>query len=258
MIYVLTHKPTLYKLPDNSIYKPLQVAAEQHLDLNLSKYKDNCGNNIGNWNPVYGETTGQYQIAYNLLDSDKDKFIGQCQYRRQLLFRETTDFEAIFNDFKCITCKPLLFAYGETVMTQFARCHSEYYIRVCSEIITKMYPEYSESISKYWFYGNKLYYSNGFILPREEYLKYSDFLFSVLDAFRSHEGLYSVADFERYVSENIEKGIQKANNGFRQGYNYDLQVLAFLSERIWTLWARHNYEGFILEMPYTLKENTGI
>lgn len=256
MIFIFTHKPTPYVLPDNSIYKPLQVGAALHPELDLCEFKDNQGVNISEWNQVYAELTGQYEIAYNLLEKCSDKYVGQCQYRRWLFFRENTDFDAIFTDWKAITCRSCNCI--TSVANHFAQMHSAYYLRLCVEIITKLYPDYAESIKKYWFGDSRLFYSNSFILPKEDYLRYSDFLFSILEAFREHEGLQTVAQTESYVANNIKCGVQKAHAGYRPGRNYDLQIFGFLGERLWDLWVRHNYEGYIFQIPFTLKENTGI
>ena len=59
-IYIIGHKEVDYGYWDNSIYTPLQVGGgmyKQFLPL-----RDNTGDNIAEWNPIYAENTGIYWL----------------------------------------------------------------------------------------------------------------------------------------------------------------------------------------------------
>lgn len=73
-IIIATHKK--YKMPEDEIYIPLQVGAEEKE--NLGYEKDNTGDNISLKNAFYCELTGLYW-AWKNLNAD---YIGLSHYRR--------------------------------------------------------------------------------------------------------------------------------------------------------------------------------
>ena len=73
-IIVATHKK--YKMPEDEIYIPLQVGAEEKESLGYEK--DNTGDNISSKNSYYCELTGLYW-AWKNLNAD---YIGLSHYRR--------------------------------------------------------------------------------------------------------------------------------------------------------------------------------
>ena len=73
-IIVATHKK--YKMPNDSIYLPVQVGTENKESLGYQP--DNDGENISSKNPYFCELTGLYW-AWKNLDAD---YIGLSHYRR--------------------------------------------------------------------------------------------------------------------------------------------------------------------------------
>ena len=73
-IIVATHKK--YKMPEDEIYIPLQVGAEEKESLGYEK--DNTGDNISSKNSYYCELTGLYWVWKNCSDDYK----GIVHYRR--------------------------------------------------------------------------------------------------------------------------------------------------------------------------------
>lgn len=73
-IIVATHKK--YQMPDDSMYLPVQVGAEDKPDLGYTR--DNTGENISSKNPSFCELTGLYW-AWKNLNAD---YIGLVHYRR--------------------------------------------------------------------------------------------------------------------------------------------------------------------------------
>ena len=74
-IIVATHKP--YRMPENSLYLPLLVGAENNKPTWTGR-RDNEGENISAKNPHYCELTGLYW-AWKNLDTD---YVGLVHYRR--------------------------------------------------------------------------------------------------------------------------------------------------------------------------------
>ena len=262
-IYMLCHKQVEYGLLNNELYTPLEVGAECRKQP-VAEVRDNTGDNISEYKSVMAEMTGVYWIWKNL----DTPIIGQCQYRRRLILPEDFDFKKCLGEckgecqgepgenFKAITCKPVFF--NCSVADQFAACHSKQYLQVVEAIVKSAYPDFKDSWDKYILKSNKLYYSNSFILKKEDYNEYCSFYFDIMNKFFNYYDLRTIEDVEDFVLTNIRKGLQHDALGMSRGYFYSMQLGGFIAERLWTLWVRHKFEGNIFEVPYTLMENTGI
>ena len=97
-IYELAYNKVKYGLWDNALYTPLQCCADRS-NTDVCELKDNTGENISSKNFYYCETTGTYWIWKN---APETKYVGQCQYRRRLEFKEDFDFDTIFDKHKII------------------------------------------------------------------------------------------------------------------------------------------------------------
>lgn len=254
-IYVFCHKTVPYGFRQDSLYSSLEVGTdcrEQHPD---AEYHDNSiADNISQLNPIFAELCGQWWIWKKTEEKmglrGEPGIVGQTQYRRVLDLPEDFNFNELE---RCaITCRHL--ALGCSVAQQFCNCHSRKYLGELADIIKAHYPDYVEDWHRYIELDNKIYYSNGFILREDDYCNYSKWLFDIL--FKWVNGR-SVAEIQDMVRADIKTGACVNNSAGRQGYFYAAQIPAFFSERLWTLWVRHNFEN-ILEIPYTLKENSGI
>lgn len=103
-IFVLCYKPVDYYIPDNSLYTPLLCGASVSEHKDLYPLKDNGGDNISERNQFYAEVTGTYFLWKNMCD--KYKYIGQTQYRRQLLLEENIDMNALFKKYEAVLSNP--------------------------------------------------------------------------------------------------------------------------------------------------------
>ena len=118
-IFVLCYKKVDYNIPNNSLYTPLQCGSEINKE-NVCDVKDNTLDNISEKNECFAELTGTYWLWKNVCKNYK--YIGQCQYRRQMLLNETTDFDSLFKHYDIICGVPLRF--GATVYQQYDKCHN--------------------------------------------------------------------------------------------------------------------------------------
>lgn len=259
-IFIFKHKDVPYNLPQNELYHTLEVGTacrEQHPEAEF--HDDSISDNISLWNPVLAELCGQYWIWKSLgrvgiLSEDSQvEWIGQTQYRRILNFAPDTDFDSLGD---VVACKPLDFG-GFTLEEQYSNCHSQRHLRDMEAVLKTRYPEYAESWDKYIKNGHKIYYSNGFIMRTEDYDKYCEWLFTLLRQLLDTWHCNSAEDVQEKVRRDIDAGICNPGDGGRP-YFYQGQVPVFLSERLLTLYLRHNYEGRIFERPYTLMEKSGI
>lgn len=84
-ILVAAHKQC--KIPQDNVYKPIQVGKALNSNLHLGYQTDNEGTNISRKNPYYSELTAIYWGWKNLqLD-----YVGLVHYRRYLAIKKQKD-----------------------------------------------------------------------------------------------------------------------------------------------------------------------
>lgn len=174
----------------NELYMPLQVGkACSNIDLEIQG--DNIGDNISIKNPNYCELTGLYWAWKNLKDID---YIGLAHYRRYFNWKNNnisytpTQFLSSGNpevnpidylgNYDIILPKPhsLINSIADTYI--HAHIIEDFYI--LNRVILKLYPEYQETIIKFFYQSNKWYGFNMFFCNKTIFDKYCKWLFSIL------------------------------------------------------------------------------
>lgn len=219
-IYVITHKEFDNKIcKDRDIYEYMLVGANDN-KCSLVHYSDNCGVNISNKNFKYCELTGIYWIRYNR----SDDFVGICHYRR--FFSKTHYF---FQKYFIIKPQKIykILKQGNIIVPKryrsqyqylnakefFCISHGQEVWTIMEKVLEELYPDYLEDL--YWFAEEKKGYSyNMFIMKREQFNEYSDWLFSIL--FEMEKIILK----EKTVNEN--------------------RLYGFVSERLLNIWIHHN------------------
>ena len=263
-VYQFCHKEVPYGLTKDSLHTPLEVGyitRDNHVSGAIS---DANGDNISNLNPCFAEQTGTYWIWRNH-DTDLNYIITE-QYRRRFNLQEDYDFDALIGCHSVIACKPLWLGRN-SVMSQFCGYHSPVLWEVFRDAVDDMLPQYSEAFREYLENpmpkGNPavLYYSGGFGAATPIFEYFCEELFSVL--IYVFETLGSTcpnvyATVERLMKEGKWRQASTHGTGLEECVRYQSQICGFVAERFMTLWIRKNYEGRVLEIPYTLMENSGI
>ena len=247
-IFCFGHKEVEYGMPDDALYTPLEVGAA--LREPVFNLRDNTGDNISAWNPLYAENTGTYWIWQN---AEGYKFLGQCQYRRRLQFEEDFDFDALFERYDLVTTVPLFMT--ESVRAQYNSCHNSDDLDMCRQVVIDLYPDYRDAWEEYIENGRYLFYSNGYVMRSEDYRRYCEWLFSIFAEYRKRKLWDTVED----IREEISRDMLSEKRSSARGLSYQAQVFGFLSERLFTLWARKNFPTTrILIMQYVKMEDTAI
>ena len=213
-VIVAVHKP--YWMPIEDCYLPLHVGKEGKNDIEF--VGDNTGDNISSKNANYCELTGLYWAWKNL----KADYIGLCHYRRYLAngsggnTQKKKESLFCFEDYKTLLQKYDIILpqkrnyYIETVRSQYEHAHNKLDLDETEKILNQFYPEYSEAFTKVMG-RKKLHIYNMFVMRKELFDTYCNWLFTIL--------------FE------LEKRIGVAS------YNqYEARVFGFLSERLFNVW----------------------
>ena len=209
-ILISCHKPTSYI--QNEILEPIQLNCAGAKKLIPNMLHDNDGENISDKNPQYCELTAQYW-AWKNLDAD---YYGFCHYRRYFNFSNTVypedpygniveeypgeftiakygldeenirdvigDNDIVITERKDITKMPGTSAKNIIDQYKEASLLKGKDIDTMQEIINDLTPEYSESAKKH-LYGKFTSFCNMYILKKEIFFEYCEWMFKILDEF---------------------------------------------------------------------------
>ena len=199
---------------DNPLYIPVRCGAVYDERENVTMLGDDTGDNISEKRMTYNELTVQYWAWKNV----KADYYGLCHYRRYLSFSRNQHY--LKNIFQLVeessinkdarekygldihsaqrTIKnnnidiflPEQFDIEEIYNTPNFTHRDRYYHEIGKEftddcieklmgVIESLYPQYLESCEKYFNQG-KAYFCNCFLMRRDIFNKYNDWLFNIL------------------------------------------------------------------------------
>ncbi|MBQ9406319.1 MAG: DUF4422 domain-containing protein [Desulfovibrio sp.] len=191
-VMVAAHKP--YWMPSDGVYLPVQVGAAGKESIDAAWQRDDEGQNISHLNPYYCELTALYW-AWKNLEAD---YIGLCHYRRYFgrsIFRGSleqkrgaifsrADYERLLAETDVIVPKKRNY-YIETVYSQYAHAHRASDLEDIKGIIEQRCPEYLPAWDKV-MHGRRVHILNMFVMNKENFRAYCEWLFPIIDEFASH------------------------------------------------------------------------
>lgn len=194
-MFVVTHKPLYVKTP--KFYIPIKVG--NNSDKKMKDYlSDNMGDNISRKNESYCELTAIYWLYKNYELPD---IVGICHYRR---FFVKGLFSRLLNEndiLKSMNKYDVILPYKNkakpNVLEYFVNsksCGNEEDLNRLKKIIEEDYPDYLECFNKIMF-GKSLSYCNMCIMKREDFKKYCEWLFSIMEKYEN------VIDYSNYNKE---------------------------------------------------------
>ena len=196
-LFVCCHKLTT--VPEHALLKPLQVGAAMSNEHFIGFLYDDAGINISTMNRFYCELTGQYWIWKNI----QADYYGLFHYRRYLspdrdtrrpyIVRQKPDLERMNYDHfaELIEQYDMILPIGEkmflSVREHYAQNHCASDLRLAEELLRQMHPEMASAQERY-LSGDRCYFGNIFIMKRDVFQEYCQWLFHLLDAFDSVAG----------------------------------------------------------------------
>ncbi|WP_294155240.1 DUF4422 domain-containing protein [uncultured Clostridium sp.] len=223
VVYMATHDKRCSHTADYDYIVPIQVGKALN-EMKIEDVSDNTGDNISLKNKTYCELTALYWMWKN----DKSKYIGLYHYRRMLDIKKRDILNRLDSDYIILPKKR---KFKMSVKDQYIREHSLKDWNVLIDILKEYYPEYYES-SKIIFNNNELYRFNMFIMKKDLFDDYCEWLFPLL----------------LRVEGNI-KNTEKDN--------YQIRYIGFMAERLFTLYVLHNkfniFETDVLFMNKKIK-----
>ena len=234
-IYVICHKDS-YVPPIDLLY-PIQVGTELANKEIPGMLHDNTGDNISSLNKRYCELTAQYWAWKN----DDADYYGFMHYRRyfsfnpakldedgygeiamdriseenlQKLYYDSEMIKKRISDYDVLTVTPTdLKGLGETVYGHWEKNSPYHFIEdfdLAIKIIIRDYPYLRDAVEEY-INSTTAYFCNMFILKKELFNEYNEWLFEIL---HKHE---TEKNFESYCES-------------------EYRVSAYLAERLWGIY----------------------
>ena len=230
-IFIMTHKD--FK---NYRYNPIySIVADDNSELknkyNLDIIYANRGK-LFNMSRAYSEMSKLYYI-YELYKNGtySSRYVGLNHYRRYFKFTDIIpNLKDIFKNYDVILNKAYIIKGN--MKEQFCKLHDCKKYDEIIDIIKDIRPEYYETALK-TSNKKKVYFCNLFIMKKEDFLKYCEFMYDILFEFDKRNGYKSDGDLLKY-SKTLYK------NEDMQLYQSRLQ--AFLSERISNIFYYHHFK----------------
>jgi len=194
-ILVAAHKP--YRMPEDEIYLPIHVG--RFAKESIGYIGDDTGDNISGKNAYYCELTAIYWAWKNL----KADYIGLAHYRRHFSFKKKSGkWDSVLNGKEAAALcgrydviVPNKRSYFiETNYSHYVHAHGKKSLDTAVDIIKSDYPEYAVSCDIF-MNRTQAHMFNMFIMKRELFLKYCEWIFGVLFKVESKLGVAEVRIF---------------------------------------------------------------
>lgn len=207
-IYISSHKECY--IPRHDFLYPIQVGAEKAKTRFAGMLHDDEGENISLKNPMYCELTAQYWAWKN----DDADYYGFFHYRRYMSFSEKhfphnlfedvemnylddralqtlglskEKMKTVINQYDVIATTPVtLKKLNRSLKSNYCQYAATSYqyaedLDVMLDIIKEKYPAYYDTAYDYLYKSPIGYYCNMFIMRKEIFKEYSEWLFAILE-----------------------------------------------------------------------------
>lgn len=234
-IFICTNKNfNIY--PKNKAYKII-TTDDFYTDIPLEIIKcDSNKDSILKKEHGYSEGARYHYVWKNYELKD---YVGTAHYRRYFeFFDDIPNMDDIFKDHDAIL--PGNFVLGwPSIYAHYKVIHNKQDLTDVLWIIAKKYPEYFETAID-TITSDELIPCNVFILKRDMFNKWCEFVFGVLEYFDKLRGFETDYDIEKYVSEH---DYLSGKVGMAADNHYQSRIQAFLMERLSTIFFKHNIKN---------------
>lgn len=248
-IFIYSHIP-FRPITNNHVFKVLTNCPDLPAVFNtdLAIYRDYTGDNISGMNLMYNEYSGFYWIWKNYPIKD---YVGMNHYRRMYeMYDNLPNIDDIFKSGKKIILnKPITLTVHEglpqagTTMNNkdwYAYWHNVKDLELLGEIINDLYPEYMDGFES-MCNATYLYPSSMFIMDKQTFNTYCEYIFSILNEFRLRRGFWDAEDSVKYVEEHKDEYIKP----HLVYYDVKMQsrIIGYLAERALAAFLMHGGEN---------------
>lgn len=162
-------------------------------------------------------------FMYSKVDVDSE-YVGFCHYRKYFEFLDAIpDVDKIFQSYDAIALKPM--GLRRNVRDHYGLVHNGDDLKIVEDIIKEHYPEYLEDFNAV-MKGNTFFPCNVFIMRRDDFYKYREFVMGVLNKYVQEVG----TDISARIEANKDKYIKKFYPNNTEEYQY--RIGGYLAERL--------------------------
>lgn len=246
-IFVFTHKTPKF-IPKNKCYKMVCLEEDEtKVNTELEKivcYREN--DNLLDLEHAYSEGARIHYIWKNI---PLKKYVGTAHYRRFFEFMNNIpNMDDIFKTHDAIL--PDFNLGWSSLENQYANSHNIEDLKTIIDIIKEFYPEYYATAIK-TIEGADFYPCNIFIMEKEMFEKYCEFVFGVLDRFNEKMNFKTDLDTFNWVVNHLNEYCEK-KQGMLESANYQARIQAFLMERISNIFFNKNIKNpYLCELRLT-------
>ena len=238
-IYIITHKDFTNKIT-NFYYKILCDDCSQLINkYKLNLISSNIDNELYLKKVGYCEGSKIYYIwknyKYNKINT---KYVGFNHYRRIFSFlNNIPNLNNIFKKYDAILNKRIYFK-NKNIKEQYYYCHFGKYLEEIIDIIKINFTDYYMATLKTMnmTYGN---FCNIFIMKRNDFIEYGDFVFGVLFEFDRRNNLNNDYDIKNFIKKNFLK--ETENDTLK--INYQSRLEGFLLERLTNIYYNFKFKN---------------
>lgn len=182
-----------------------------------------------------------YSEFYMLKNLPKDyklaKYVGFCHYRKYFnFFDEIPNLDELFKEYDAIMTPLSDFSGNGSVRDQYAKYHNVEDLDIVGDIIKNKFPDYYEPFEEF-INGSKMRYLNMFIMRREDFKKYIEFIDGILSEYIKIVG----TDIYKRINDNKEKYLKDYSPNDSIEYQY--RIGGYLIERLINVFAKINFKN---------------
>ena len=204
-LYINTHKD----FANNLIYNPAYKILCDDLSQIKNEYKikvipTNENNTLYQKRVSYCEGAKMHYI-WQLYKTGNitSKYVGFFHYRRLFDFKnDIPDLDSLFKNYDVLLPQRMYFPYS--MYDQFKKSHIVHFLDEAIEIIKDKYPEYYPS-AKSFFQKKWANFCNIFIMKKEDFIKWGDFVYGVMYEVDKKNNFTTDADVRNLITKEINK-----------------------------------------------------
>lgn len=229
-IFVNTHTDYDFKVKNKKYYK-IVCNNDSKITSDLDILRANSDNDKLNiYNILSDDFTHIYWLHNNV--KIKSKYIGFCMYRKYFEWFDNipNNLNEIFKEYDVIHFCSL----KNKGFQQYKRGHCEYDILSLLSCVHKLYPDYDETIIKF-FNMNDLYFAQLMIIPTKDFDKLYDFVFNCIKYFCEVNNFKSKDDIIKHINTEFKISSEIMRK-------YQSRMIGYLCERLVCLFIMKNYK----------------
>lgn len=227
-IFIGTQK-TFTPAVKNDVYKIVVGNHEIENNSNLELIK--CKHNALMDDRFYSEI---YMLSHVAKEYPLKKYVGFCHNRRYFDFLDNIpDLDKLFETYDAIVAKPLTYIY--TIKAQYATSHNIEDLYLIGGIIADKYPSYCNAWHNF-INGNILIPYNMFIMKKDDFIKYINFINTVLNEYI----ILINGDVNGRIKRNDNRYLKKQYPNNTEEYQY--RIGGYLAERLTNVFVMTHFK----------------